>query len=128
MFSDDELRFIASDGGLTEEAKVVLNRELARRGIRDVDVQAYKAALDRDEALRREQLKRRLEHEAKHNRFLTLVYVAILVVFFLVGAYHFFVNGDDNGLGAMVIAVLVLPLFLIMHYARRFVSRVLLRP
>jgi len=129
LLSDEELLFIASDGGLTEEAKVVLGRELAWRGIRNVDVQAYKEALDRDEALRTEELKRKLERTEKFHRVYTLVGVATLVLLFLTGAYQFFVKGDDNGLVVMIsVCVLALPLLLIMRSLSRFVWRILLRP
>ena len=129
LLSDEELLFIASDGGLTEEAKVVLGRELAWRGIRNVDVQAYKEALDRDEALRTEELKRKLERTEKFHRVYTLVGVAALVLLFLTGAYQFFVKGDDNGLVVMIsVCVLALPLLLIMRSLSRFVWRILLRP
>ena len=80
---DDELRFIAAQGGLTEEAKVVLDRELAHRGIRDV--QAYKEMLARDEMLRNEELKRKLEWKEKVDRLATRVVVAIILLSFLGG-------------------------------------------
>src|SRR5262249_56971810 len=34
--SDDQLGFIAAEGGLTQEAKAMLDRELARRGSREL--------------------------------------------------------------------------------------------
>src|SRR3974390_2696904 len=85
LLSDDELRFIASEGGLTDEAKVTLDRELDRRGIRDV--QAYKERLDRDEVQRREELERKREHKDKANRSRSRIGVAIVLLLFLAGAY-----------------------------------------
>jgi hypothetical protein len=125
--SDDELRFIASEDGLTEEAKVTLERELNRRGIRDV--RAYKEMLDRDEVLRREELERKLEHKDKANRSRSRIGVAIVLLLFLAGAYRLFVEGNDiDGPGIMIASVFVLALLLVRHYVYRFIWRLLLRP
>ena|SRR5215467_11638945 len=123
---DDELRFIAAQGGLTEEAKVLLDRELARRGIRDV--QAYKETLAREEMLREQELKRKLEWREKVDRLTPRVAVAIFLLLFLGGAYRLFIEGNNrDGVGIMMASVLGLLLFLVYHYFRRFI-RFLMSP
>jgi hypothetical protein len=125
--SDDELRFIASAGGLTEEAKAVLDRELTERGIRDV--QAYREALDRDDALRRAVLKNKLEEKDKFNRLYNLIGFGLFVLCFLAGVYRLFVEGNDiDGPGIMMASLFIPPFLFVRYYAYRFIWRLLLRP
>jgi hypothetical protein len=123
---DDELRSIASEGGLTEEAKAVLDRELGRRGIHDIE--AYKKALDCGEGLRRQESDSALAQRDKSGRPLTLIGIAIALLLLLAGAYRLFVQDDTGGTGMVIAAALIAAFVLARRYVRRFVWQLLLRP
>jgi len=114
--SDDQLGFIAAEGGLTQEAKAVLDRELARRGIRDV--RAYEDTLARDEM----ELKRQLELRDKLNRWKDRFGLAIVLLFFLGGAYRLVFEGNDVGIILMIVSVVVLLAVLLRRYMRWLLS------
>ena len=114
--SDDQLGFIAAEGGLTQEAKAMLDRELARRGIRDV--RAYEDTLARDEM----ELKRKLELTDKLNRWRDRVGLAIVLLFFLAGAYRLLFEGNDVGIILMIVSVVGLLALLLRRYMRWLLS------
>jgi len=114
--SDDQLGFIAAEGGLTQEAKAMLDRELARRGIRDV--RAYEDTLARDEM----ELKRKLELTDKLNRWRDRVGLAIVLLFFLGGAYRLLFEGNDVGIILMIVSVVGLLALLLRRYMRWLLS------
>src|SRR5262245_4501450 len=115
-FSDDQLGFIAAEGGLTQEAKAVLDRELARRGIRDV--RAYEDTLARDEM----ELNRELELKDKLNRWSDRGGLAIVLLIFLGGAYRLLFEGDDVGIILMIVSVICLLAVLLRRYMRWLLS------
>ena len=114
--SDDQLGFIAAEGGLTQEAKAVLDRELARRGIRDV--RAYEDTLARDDM----ELKRQLEVKDKLNRWGDRAGLAIVLLFFLGGAYRLLFEGNDVGIILMIVSVVGLLALLLRRYMRWLLS------
>jgi len=60
--SDDELQNVAIDGGLTDEARDLLNQELHRRGIDDVrEYQEYLRRVDRERLRKKQQALQRRE-------------------------------------------------------------------
>jgi len=114
--SDDQLGFIAAEGGLTAEAKAVLDRELARRGIRDV--QPYRDTVARDEM----ELKRKRALKDKLNRWSDRIGLAIILLFFLGGAYRLVIEGNDVGIVLMLVSVVGLLALLLRRYVRWLMS------
>jgi len=125
--SDEELRYIAVTGDLAFDAKPILEKELARRGIRDLE--DYKQQLDRDEALRREDLKRRLAEKERVIWRYSRIVGAIFVLLFLAGAARLYFGGNDRyGVPLMIFSVVSIALLPVNNYLVRLILRFVFRP
>ena len=81
--SDDELQNLVMTGGLTEEARELLNLELGRRGIQDVS--EYREHLERYDADHREKRQRALERQEKRIRLERRLGYGLALIGMLVG-------------------------------------------
>ena len=125
--TDDELQNVAIEGGLTDDARELLERELRRRGIADVG--EYRQHLQRVDQERLAKKQQALQRKEKSIRFYSRVGSAIAIFGILAGVFALYVQKDEkNGVGMIIASAIVLPLVWIISWARRLVWRFLLRP
>jgi hypothetical protein len=124
---DDELRHIATTAELTADAHRLLQEELARRGIRDLN--EYTEQMESEAAERILQKQKRLEAKYRRVRLYGIVGYVVCAVSGAIGIMKYFLLGDaNNGIGIMVIAVLLVPFVWVSVRVRKAYWRFLLRP
>lgn len=125
--ADDELQNLAIEGGLTEQARELLDQELRRRGIQDVS--GYQEHLERfDQAVREKKQRALQRREARIRWDFRLGCAAALLIFFT-GLYFRFLRHDQKtAVGVFVAAVALLVFVWIMAFVRRLIWRLLLKP
>lgn len=124
---DDELRHIATTAELTPYAHQILQEELARRGIQDLN--EYKEQMDHEAAERVRQRQQRLEAKYRKVRLYGRVGYVVCVVAGVIGVVKYFIEGDvKNGIGIMVVASLCVPFVWVSVRVRRAYWRFVLRP
>jgi len=124
---DDELRNLAISGGLTEQARELLDQELRRRGIEDVG--EYKEHLQRVDRDRMEKRQQALERREKSIRLYSRIGYSLTALGILAGLFVRYAQRDErNGIGIIIASVILLPLVWISAQVRRLIWRFLLRP
>jgi hypothetical protein len=125
--TDDELKHLAITGGLTDQARELLQQELRRRGIEDVA--EYKSYLDREDRKRLNKKQQTLERKEKWIRFYNRTGYSIAVCGILYGLFVLYIQKDErNGVGITVACVALIPFVWISGIIRRLIWRFLLRP
>jgi ElaB/YqjD/DUF883 family membrane-anchored ribosome-binding protein len=125
--SDDELQNLAVTGGLTDQARELLEQELRRRGIEDVS--EYREYLERVDRERLERSRQRIEQKEKYIRLYSRIGYSITSLGILAGLFVRYVQKDEiNGTGIIIACVIVFPLVWIIAQIRRVIWRFLLRP
>ncbi len=123
---DDELQNLAVGGGLTDQARELLDQELRRRGI--LDVSGFKEHLDRYDQHVRDKKQQALQRREKRIRLqLQLGYIVAFFVL-IMGLYVRFVQQNQKaGVGILVAAVVLFPIVWANAFAQRLLWRFLLR-
>jgi hypothetical protein len=125
--SDDELRHIAVTGGLTDQARELLEQELRRRGIDDVS--EYREHLRRVDQELLEKRQQALQRKEKSIRLYSRMGYGLSLASILAGLFVLFVQKDErNGVGIIITGVILVPLVWAIALVRRLIWRVLLRP
>jgi hypothetical protein len=125
--SDDELRHIAVTGGLTDQARELLEQELRRRGIDDVS--EYREHLRRVDQALLQKRQQALQRKEKSIRLYSRMGYGLSLASILAGLFVLFVQKDErNGVGIIITGVILVPLVWAIALVRRFIWRVLLRP
>jgi hypothetical protein len=125
--SDDELQNVAIDGGLTDEARDLLDQELHRRGIDDVgEYQEYLQRVDRERLGKKQQA---LQRREKSIHLYSRIGYGISLFGILAGLFALYVQKDErNGVGMIIASAILFPLVWVIAMLRRLVWRFLLRP
>ena len=127
VLSDDELQNLAITGGLTDQARELLEQELRRRGIEDVT--EYREHLERVDRERLEKKQRALERKENYNRFYSRIGYSISTLGVLAGLFVRYVQRDEiNGTGIIIASAILFPMVWIITLVRRVIWRFLLRP
>jgi hypothetical protein len=125
--SDDELRYIAVTGGLTDQARELLEQELRRRGIGDVS--EYREHLRRVDQESLEKRQQALQRKETSIRLYSRVGYCLSLFAILAGLFVLYVQKDErNGVGIIITGVILSPLVWAIALVRRLIWRVLLRP
>jgi hypothetical protein len=125
--TDDELQNVAIEGGLTDDARALLDQELRRRGIADVG--EYKQYLERVDQERLREKHQALQRKEKSIRLYSRMGYGISIFGILAGLFALYIQKDEkNGVGMIIASAILLPLFWIIAWVRRLVWRFLLRP
>jgi hypothetical protein len=125
--SDDELQHIAVTGGLTDQARELLEQELRRRGIGDVS--EYREHLRRVDQESLEKRQQALQRKETSIRPYSRVGYVLSLFAILAGLFVLYVQKDErNGVGIIITGVILLPLVWAIALVRRLIWRVLLRP
>jgi hypothetical protein len=125
--SDDELRYIAVTGGLTDQAWELLEQELRRRGIGDVS--EYREHLRRVDQESREKRQQALQRKETSIRLYSRVGYCLSLFAISAGLFALYVQKDErNGVGIIITGVILSPLVWAIALVRRLIWRVLLRP
>lgn len=125
--ADEELQNIAIEGGLSDDARELLDQELRRRGI--VDVGEYKQYLQGVDQKRLTEKHQALQRKEKSIRLYGRIGYGISIFGILAGLFALYVQKDEkNGVGMIIASAILLPLLWIIAWARRLVWRLLLRP
>lgn len=125
--SDDELQSVAIDGGLTDDARELLDQELRRRGINDVT--EYKDYLQRVDQERLREKQQALQRREKSIRLYGRMGYGISLFGIFAGLFALYIQKDErNGVGMIIASAIVFPLVWIIATVRRVVWRFLLRP
>ena len=125
--SDDELRHIAITGGLTDQARELLEQELRRRGINDVS--EYREHLRRVDQELLEKRQQALQRKEKSIRFYSRIGYCLSLASILAGLFVLYVQRDErNGIGIIITGAILVPLVWAIALVRRLIWRVLLRP
>lgn len=125
--TDDELQNVAIEGGLTDDARELLDQELRRRGIADVG--EYKQYLQRVDQERLTEKHQALQRKEKSIRLYSRMGYAISIFGTLAGLFALYIQKDEkNGVGMIIASATLLPLVWIIAWVRRLVWRFLLRP
>jgi hypothetical protein len=123
---DDELQNIAVTGGLTDEARELLEQELRRRGIQDVS--EYKEHLRRVDQERLEKKQETLQRKEKSIRLYRRIGYSIALLGILTGLFVRYVQKDEtNGVGIIIASAVLFPIVWGIAWMRRLVWRFLLR-
>lgn len=102
---DDELRDIATTSELEPVAHAVLQSELERRGIRDLD--EYRQQMEVEAEARVQQERNRLAAQAKRRRMYAWVWCVVLLLLGIIGAVQYMVGADTtSGLATMIMAAI----------------------
>jgi len=127
VLSDDELQNLAITGGLTDQARELLDQELRRRGIEDVS--EYREHLQRVDREHVEKKQQALQRKENYIRLYSRIGYGISALGILAGLFVRYVQRDEiNGTGIIIASVILLPLVWIIAQIRRLVWRLLLRP
>jgi hypothetical protein len=127
VLSDDELQNLAITGGLTDQARELLDQELRRRGIEDVS--EYREHLQRVDRERVEKKQQALQRKENYIRLYSRIGYSISALGILAGLFVRYVQRDEiNGIGIMIASVILFPLVWIIAQIRRLIWRLLLRP
>lgn len=122
--TDDELRDIATTTELEPEARGVLEQELRRRDIHDLD--QYQYQMQCGAAARLQQERDRLEARDKRLRLYGRVGYALCAVVAVIGAAQYLVGGDaKGGLATMAVAVVCVPVVWLNVWIRRMFVRMM---
>jgi hypothetical protein len=125
--SDDELQHIAITGGLTDQARELLEHELRRRGIEDVS--EYREHLRRVDQERLKNKQQALQRKEKSIRLYSRMGYGLSLFAILAGLFVLHVQRDErNGVGIIITGFILLPLVWAIALVRRLIWRVLLRP
>jgi hypothetical protein len=125
--ADDELKNLAITGGLTEQARELLQQELRRRGIEDVA--EYKSYLEREDRKRLNKKQEALERKEKWIRFYTRTGYVLALCGMLYGLFVLYIQKDErNGVGITVACIALILVVWISSIVRRLIWRFLLRP
>jgi hypothetical protein len=125
--SDDELQHVAIDGGLTDDARELLEQELGRRGIHDLG--EYKEHLQRVDLERLTKKQQALERKERSIRLYIRLGYGLAVFILLVGLFVLYVQKNEKaGVGIIIAGVVLFPLVWINATVGRLVWRFLLRP
>jgi hypothetical protein len=125
--TDDELQNVAIEGGLTDDARELLDQELRRRGIADVG--EYKQYLERVDQERLREKHQALQRKEKSIRLYSRMGYGISIFGILAGLFALYIQKDEkNGVGMIIASAILLPLVWIIAWVRRLVWRFLLRP
>ena len=125
--TDDELQNVAIEGGLTDDARELLDQELRRRGIADVG--EYKQYLQRVDQKRLTEKHQALQRKEKSIRLYSRMGYGISIFGILAGLFALYIQKDEkNGVGMIIASAISLPLVWIIAWVRRLVWRFLLRP
>jgi hypothetical protein len=107
--SDDELQHIAVTGGLTDQARELLEQELRRRGIGDVS--EYREHLRRVDQESLEKRQQALQRKETSIRPYSRVGYVLSLFAILAGLFVLYVQKDErNGVGIIITGVILLPL------------------
>ena len=125
--SDDELQSVAIDGGLTDDARELLDQELRRRGINDVtEYKEYLQCMDQERLRKKQQA---LQRREKSIRLYSRMGYGISLFGIFAGLFALYIQKDErNGVGMIIASAISLPLVWIIAWVRRLVWRFLLRP
>ena len=125
--SDDELQSVAIDGGLTDDARELLDQELRRRGINDVtEYKEYLQCMDQERLREKQQA---LQRREKSIRLYSRMGYGISLFGIFAGLFALYIQKDErNGVGMIIASAIVFPLVWIIATVRRLVWRFLLRP
>jgi hypothetical protein len=127
VLSDDELHNLAITGGLTDQARELLEQELRRRGIEDVG--EYREHLQRVDRERLEKKQQALARKEIYNRVYSRIGYSISTLGILAGLFVRYVQKDEiNGTGIIIASVILFPMVWIIAQVRRVIWRLLLRP
>jgi hypothetical protein len=127
VLSDDELQNLAITGGLTDQARELLEQELRRRGIEDVS--EYREHLERFDREHLEKKRQALERKENYNRLYSRIGYSISTLGILAGLFVRYVQRDEiNGTGIIITSVILFPLVWMIAQIRRLIWRFLLRP
>ncbi|HXC48622.1 MAG TPA: hypothetical protein VNU20_10030 [Candidatus Sulfotelmatobacter sp.] len=127
VLSDDELQNLAITGGLTDQARELLEQELRRRGIEDVS--EYREHLERFDREHLEKKWQALERKENYNRLYSRIGYSISTLGILAGLFVRYVQRDEiNGTGIIITSVILFPLVWMIAQIRRLIWRFLLRP
>jgi hypothetical protein len=127
VLSNDELQNLAITGGLTDQARELLDQELRRRGIEDVS--EYREHLERFDREYLEKKRQALERKENYNRFYTRTGYGLACLGILAGLFVRYVQRDEiNGTGIIITSVILFPLVWMIAQIRRLIWRFLLRP
>jgi hypothetical protein len=125
--TDDELQNVAIEGGLTDDARELLDQELRRRGVADVG--EYKRYLQRVDQKRLTEKHQALQHKERSIRLYSRMGYGISIFGILAGLFALYIQKDEkNGVGMIIASAILLPLVWIIAWVRRLVWRFLLRP
>ena len=125
--TNDELQNVAVQGGLTDDARELLDRELRRRGI--ADVEEYKEYLQRVDQERLSEKHQALQRKEKSIRLHSRMGYGISILGIFAGLFALYLQKDEkNGVGTIIASTILLPLAWIIAWVRRLVWRLLLRP
>ena len=125
--TDDELQNVAIEGGLTDDARELLDQELRRRGISDVG--EYKQYLQRVDQERLTEKHQALQRKENSIRLYSRIGYGISIFGILAGLFALYIQKDEkNGVGMIIASAISLPLVWIIAWVRRLVWRFLLRP
>ncbi len=124
---DDELQNIAVTGGLTDQARELLEQELRPRGIDDLT--EYKEHLQRVDQERLEKKQKTLQRKEKSIRLYSRAGYGISLFGMAAGLFVLYVQKDKtNGVGILIASVILLPAVWTIALVRRLIWRLLLRP
>ena len=125
--TDDELQNVAIEGGLTDDARELLDQELRRRGIADVgEYKQYLQRVDQEWLTEKHQA---LQRKEKSIRLYSRMGYGISIFGILAGLFALYIQKDEkNGVGMIIASAILLPLVWIIAWVRRLVWRFLLRP
>jgi hypothetical protein len=127
VLSNDELQNLAITGGLTDQARELLEQELRRRGIEDVS--EYREHLERFDREHLEKKRQALERKENYNQFYTRTGYGLACLGILAGLFVRYVQRDEiNGTGIIITSVILFPLVWMIAQIRRLIWRFLLRP
>ena len=127
VLSNDELQNLAITGGLTDQARELLDQELRRRGIEDVS--EYREHLQRVDREYVEKKQQALQRKESYIRLYSRIGYSISAFGILAGLFVRYVQRDErNGIGIMIASVILFPLVWIIAQIRRLIWRLLLRP
>ena len=127
VLSNDELQNVAVTGGLSVEARELLNLELQRRGIEDVSEYREDQRRAEQDYLRKKQ--EALERREQSIRLYGYIGYSLACVGVLAGFFVRYVQRDErNGIGIILASVILIPLVWIISQVRRILWRLLLRP
>jgi hypothetical protein len=125
--TDDELQNVAIEGGLDDDARVLLDQELRRRGIADLG--EYQQHLQRVDQERAAQKHKALQRKERSFRLHTRIGSLISVFGILAGLFALYIKKDEkNGVGIIIASAILLPWVWIIAWVRLLVWRFLLRP